>query len=104
MDYQLRVYTLASPSSAEIYRRIWEKHIISLERLGIRTHGVFCATDDRSKVIALVSYPEGADPRQLDERYMASDAFRSDMAGFDFHQIVSVEATLLTPETFSPLR
>lgn len=104
MIHQLRTYTLATPDAAVIYRQIWEKHIVSLGRLGITTHGVFAAIDEPTKVVALVSYPEGADPRQLDERYMASDDFRSDMAGFDFRSMLSVEATLLAPEPFSPLR
>jgi hypothetical protein len=35
---------------------------------------------------------------------MTSPEFTADMAGFDFDDIVEVEATLLDPTSFSPLR
>ena len=35
---------------------------------------------------------------------MACELFKADMAGFDFAWFSSVETTLLTPATFSPLQ
>lgn len=102
--YEMRVYTLKTAEAAAAYREIWIKHIESLKAFGIVTHGVFAVASDPVKVIALVSYPEGADPKADTDRYMASDLFKADMAGFDFAAFSSVEATLLIPETFSPLQ
>lgn len=104
MTYELRIYTLDSAESADLYRRIWIKHMTSLERFGIRTAGVFSVANDAAKVVALVKYPESADPDALGARYMASAEFRADMEGFDFARIVSVTTTPLLPESFSPLR
>jgi len=102
--YELRTYTLKSAKAAETYRAIWIKHIESLKAFAITTHGVFSVPSDPTKVVALVAYPEGANPAQLGGHYMASDLFKADMAGFDFSAFASVETTLLAPETFSPLR
>jgi len=102
--FELRTYTLKSIRAAEVYRAIWIKHIESLKAFGIITHGVFSVPDAMTKVIALVSYPEGSDPEEVGTRYMASDLFKADMAGFDFSDFISIEATPLAPETFSTLR
>lgn len=102
--YELRTYTLKSAKAAETYRAIWILHIESLKTLGITTHGVFTVPGEPTKVIALVAYPEWTDPNELGARYMASDLFKADMAGFDFSDFLSVETTLLAPEPFSPLR
>ncbi len=102
--YEMRVYTLKSAQAAIAYREIWIKHIESLKAFEIVTHGVFAVANDPAKVVALVSYPEGADPKAVSDRYMASDLFIADMAGFDVEGFASVEATLLIPEIFSPLQ
>ena len=102
--FELRTYTLKSTQAAEAYRAIWIKHIESLKAFGITTHGVFSLPDAPTKVIAVVAYPEGSEPTEVGGRYMASDLFKADMAGFDFSDFVSVEATLLAPEPFSTLR
>lgn len=101
--FELRTYTLTSAKAAEIYRAIWIKHIESLKAFDITTHGVFTVSDDPTKVIALVAYAEGTDPAREGGRYMASDLFKADMAGFDFSTFASVETTLLAPAPFSPL-
>ncbi|WP_315703942.1 MULTISPECIES: NIPSNAP family protein [unclassified Bradyrhizobium] len=102
--YEIRTYTLKSAEAATAYREIWTKHIESLKAFGIVTHGVFTVASDPAKVVALVNYPEGVDPKVATDRYMASEMFKADMAGFDFAWFCSVEATLLIPETFSPLQ
>jgi hypothetical protein len=102
--YEMRIYTLKSAEAATAYRDIWIKHIESLKTFGIVTHGVFTVASDPAKVVALVGYPEGVDPKAASDRYMASDLFKADMAGFDPAWFSSVETTLLTTETFSPLR
>lgn len=102
--FEIRTYTLKSAALAMAYRAIWIKHIESLQSFGITAHGVFSAPDDPLRVIALVSYAEGADPAEVTERYMASELFKADMAGFDFSDFVSVETTALIPAPFSPLR
>lgn len=93
--YEMRIYTLKSAEAAAAYREIWIKHIESLKAFGIVTHGVFAVASDPAKVVALVNYPEGVDPKAATDRYMASEMFKSDMAGFDFAWFSSVEATLL---------
>lgn len=102
--YEMRIYTLKSVEAATAYRKIWIKHIESLKAFGIVAHGVFTVASDPAKVVALVDYPEGVDPKAASDRYMASDLFKADMAGFDIAWLSCVETVLLTPETFSPLR
>lgn len=102
--YELRTYTLSSAHAAETYKAIWIKHIESLKAFGVTTHGVFTVPDAPNRIVALVAYPEGADPAEAGGRYMASDLFKADMAGFDPSGFVSVETTLLTPVPFSPLK
>ncbi|TLV19970.1 NIPSNAP family containing protein [Klebsiella indica] len=102
--FEIRTYTLKSAAAAMAYQTIWLKHIESLHHFGVTTHGVFSAPDDPRRVIALVSYEEGASAGDVTERYMASELFQADMAGFDFSDFVSVEATALLPAPFSPLK
>ncbi|MVA25034.1 NIPSNAP family protein (plasmid) [Agrobacterium vitis] len=102
--FEMRIYTLKSAEAATAYRGIWIKHIESLKATGVTTHGVFTVADDPKKVVALVNYPDGADPKEVTDRYMASDLFKEDMTGFDLAWFSSVEAIPLTPEAFSPLQ
>lgn len=103
-SYELRTYTLASAQAAELYKAIWIKHIESLKAFGVTTHGVFTIPDAPNKIVALVAYPEGVDPAEATRRYMGSDLFKADMAGFDFSNFVSAEPTRLIPAPFSPLK
>lgn len=102
--YELRTYTLKSVEAAESYRTIWIKHIESLKAFGIVTQGVFTVPDAPTRIVALVAYPEGTDPAEATARYMESDLFKADMAGFDFSDFSSVVPTLLAPTSFSPLK
>ncbi|MCM2441838.1 NIPSNAP family containing protein [Agrobacterium vitis] len=102
--YEMRIYTLKSAEAATAYRKIWIKHIESLKAVGITTHGVFTVDGDPNKIVALVNYPEGADPKEVSDRYMTSDLFKEDMTGFDPAWFSSVEAIPLAPEACSPLQ
>jgi hypothetical protein len=54
-------------------------------------------------LFALVSYEAGADAAQVTARYMSSDEFAADMAGFDMRDFTSVETVLLDPTATSPI-
>ena len=102
--FELRTYTLASPEAADAYSIVhWSRHVPSLERLGVTTHGVFREAG-AAVVVALVSMPEGADPDAVSREFLASDAFRADMAGFALRDIVGVTTRVLEAAPASPLR
>lgn len=102
--FELRIYTLKSAEAAKAYVDVWLKHVESLKTFGIVTHGVFTNPADPTKLIALVNYADGDDAQTVTDRYMASDLFKADIAAFDMADFSSVETTLLSPTTFSPLQ
>ncbi|MCV7256198.1 NIPSNAP family protein [Mycolicibacterium fluoranthenivorans] len=104
--FQLRIYTLRSPEALQRYATVhWARHLATFPKFGIVIHGVWTEPgDDANRLVALVRYPPGADPEVLTGQIMTSPEFVADMAGFDFDDIVEVEATLLDPTSFSPLR
>jgi hypothetical protein len=101
---QLRIYTLRSAPALDRYVTIhWARHIPSLAKFGVTTHGVWTQRDDGDhRLVALISYPAGADPAALTRDFMASPEFASDMEGFDPEDIVAVDAMLLEPTAFQP--
>jgi len=102
---QLRTYILRSAEAAQRYSTVhWARHLSTFAGYGVRTLGVWAerGTDAR-RVMALISYPPGADPDQLTRHIMASTEFASDMDGFDVADIVDVHTTLLDPTPFSPI-
>ena len=103
---EIREYTLATPEALEEYGSTrWSRHITSLAAQGITTHHVWTeVTDDLPRLIAVVEYPEGADPDALTERYMASPGFRADMDGFPVGGIVAVRTTRAVPAPADPSR
>ena len=102
--FELRTYTLASPEAADAYATVhWARHVPSLERFGVTTHGVFREAG-AAVVVALVSMAEGTDPDAVSRAFLASDAFRADMAGFAMSDILEVSTRLLEPAPASPLR
>jgi len=102
--YQMRIYTLADERALEEYADVcWEKHIISLGKFGIKTYGIWKERGEQVRLIALVSYPEGADPEQISRDYMGSEDFKNDMAGFDMENILSVDAMMLEAVPASPV-
>jgi hypothetical protein len=82
----------------------WPRHIPSLRAFGVTTHGIWTQLNaDAHRLVALISYPDGADPAMVTSAYMASPGFAADIDGFDVGNIVSVEELLLDPAAASPL-
>ena len=104
--YQLRIYTLRTVEALEHYATVhWTRHISSLHAFGVTTHGIWTQHDaDAHRLLALISYPDGADPTEVTTAYMASPGFAADMDGFDPSNIINVEDLLLKPSDASPLR
>jgi hypothetical protein len=103
--YQLRIYTLRTVEALEQYATVhWPRHIPSLRSFGVTTHGIWTQhATDAHRLLALISYPDGADPTEVATAYMASPGFAADMDGFDVGDIVSVEDLLLNLAAASPL-
>ena len=101
---QLRIYTLRSAEALDRYAKIhWARHIPSLAKFGVTTHGVWTQRDaNEHRLVALISYPAGADPATLTREFMASPEFAADMEGFDPDDIVAVDSMLLEPTAGQP--
>ena len=94
---QLRIYTLVDKQTAEHYfTEHWTKHIISLPKFGFEFKGVWIGnTPESENQIALVSFPDNADIKEMTERYMKSPDFIEEMAGFDRSKIINVETKIM---------
>ncbi|MFE2522325.1 NIPSNAP family protein [Streptomyces mirabilis] len=107
-QYQLRVYTLRGPQALVAYEDIWARHIPSMAKHRITTHGVWTLSaapgSEAPQLYALVSYRDAGDVQERLEAYLSSPEFRADMEGFDISQIVGVAESVLTPTADSPLR
>ncbi len=103
--FQLRIYTLRSPDALQRYATVhWARHLATFATFGITTHGVWTEQDGGAhRLVALVRYPPGVDPEEITREVMASPGFAADMAGFDFAEIIDVQAVLLDPTPFSPI-
>jgi hypothetical protein len=95
--FQLRIYTLRSAEALTQYATIhWARHVPTFAAFGITTHGIWTERDgDASRLVALISFPDSADPTTLASELMATPEFAADMAGFDPHNIIAVDAILL---------
>ena len=105
--FQLRIYTLRSAQALDRYATIhWARHIPSLATFGVTTHGVWTQRDGDGdhRLVALISYPNGADVEALTRDFMTSPEFASDMDGFDPQDIVAVDSMQLQPAPSSPVR
>ncbi|MDT2007430.1 NIPSNAP domain-containing protein [Rhodococcus opacus] len=104
--FELRTYTLRTAETLDQYANVhWPRHISSLGKHGITTHGIWTEhSDDSHRLIALVSYQPDADIEQVARDFMASAEFTSDMAGFDMQNFTSVDTVLLETTASSPLR
>ncbi|CAN5163317.1 hypothetical protein BH10PSE1_BH10PSE1_30190 [soil metagenome] len=102
--FEIRTYTLASDEALQRYASIhWTRHIASLALFGIETRHVWKQVEtDKPRLIALVKYSDGVDPREVTARYMASAEFNADMDGFPMADIVSVTSTFVTPGPADP--
>jgi hypothetical protein len=56
----------------------------------------------QTKVVALVSYLDGADIQGMTKKYMSSKEFEKDMREFDLGNIVHVDASVLQVLLCSP--
>ncbi|MET0705183.1 MAG: NIPSNAP family protein [Mycobacterium sp.] len=103
--FQLRIYTLRSADALQRYATThWARHLTTFTRFGVTTHGVWTErSDGADRLVALISYPPGANPDDLTQHIMASPEFAADMAGFDPQDIADVQSLLLDPTTYSPL-
>ena len=101
--FQLRTYHLQTEAAASAYLPRWVQHVKSLKLSGVETHAFFSTPSAPRDVIALISFGEHADPEVVTRKYMQSDAFKEDMAGFDVALIEGVETVLLVPGNGSPL-
>ena len=103
--YQLRIYTLRTAGALRDYATVhWPRHIPSLRAFGVTTHGIWTDHDpDGHRLVALIAYPDGADPGEVAAAYMASPEFAADMQGFDVSNILNVEELLIDPAAASPL-
>jgi NIPSNAP len=103
--FQLRIYTLRSPAALQRYATVhWARHLATFETFGVTTHGVW--TEQKggaNRLVALIRYPQDADPEELARRCMASPEFAADMAGFNADEIVDVQSVPLDPTSFSPI-
>ena len=104
--FQLRMYNLRSPDALQRYATVhWARHLATFKTFGITTHGVWTQRSGGAhRLVALIRYPQDADPEQLTREYMTSSDFAADMAGFDPNEIVDVQSLLLDPTPFSPIR
>ena len=104
--FQLRIYTLRSPEALQRYATVhWARHLPTFTTFGVTTHGVWTEpSDSANRLVALIRYPQGADPQQLTRDAMTSPEFAADMAGFNADdEIVDVQSVLLDPTSFSPI-
>ena len=103
--FQLRIYTLRSPEALQRYAVVhWARHLATFTTFGVTTHGVWTHRGDGANLlVALIRYPQGADPEHLARQIMSSPELADDMAGFDVDQIVNVQSLQLDPTSFSPI-
>ena len=101
---EMRTYTLASEEALEQYATVhWSRHIASLAQYGITTHHVWREVGgDEPRLIALVEYEAGADPRAVTQAYMTSAEFRADMDGFAMDGIRGVTSIFLEATSSDP--
>jgi hypothetical protein len=104
--FQLRIYTLRSAEALKQYATInWTRHIPTFQRFQVITHGIWTERGaNANRLVALISYPNGADPTELASEVMTSPEFAADMEGFDPQNIVAVDAIPLDATGSSPIQ
>ena len=65
--FQLKMYILRSPGALQRYATVrWARHLVAFETFGITTYGVWTQRSGGAhRLVALIRYPQGADPEQL---------------------------------------
>ncbi|MFB6349173.1 NIPSNAP family protein [Moraxella sp. ZJ142] len=93
--YQLRIYTLDSEQSADLYfEKVWKNHLDSLPKFGIKPLSVF-RVQGKPQVVAIVDYGDN-DPVQAEKAYMQSPDILQDFEGIvPITAVVSTETPLL---------
>jgi hypothetical protein len=63
--FQLRIYTLRSAEALRQYAAVhWDRHLATFTTFGVATHGVWTERSNGAhRLVALISYPRGADPK-----------------------------------------
>lgn len=92
----LRIYTLKNQAMADLYFNVhWKRHLISLPKYHIQVDNVQLEQvkepGNPCRVFALVHTEDAVDMETLNAKYMQSDDFKADMAGFDMTAILTVE-------------
>ncbi len=103
--FELRVYTLRTKEVLEFYKdTIYPRHLHSFPLFGVEAHSFWTAKADVApRLFALVSYMDGDDPGEVEQRYMQSAEFADDVRDFNMADIVGLETTALIPSAGSPL-
>jgi NIPSNAP len=104
--FQLRIYTLRSAEALKQYATIhWARHIPTFQGFRVTTHGIWTERGgNANRLVALISYPNDADPTELASQVMASPKFAADMEGFDPQNIVAVDSIPLDATGSSPIQ
>lgn len=89
-----RTYTLRSTEAADDYSQHWLHQEQSLTKYNVVVKAVWISRANPKQVIALLQYPVDNDPADIMDKYMNSEAFNNDMAGFDGEQIEKVETSV----------
>lgn len=89
-----RTYTLRSSEAADDYTQHWLHQEQSLAKLNVEVKAVWKSRANARQVIAMLQYQEGDNPAEVMSRYVDSEDFRIDMAGFDTEQIERVETSV----------
>lgn len=103
--YEMRVYALRSKEALDFYAAtVYPRHLENFGQFGVEAHGLWTQKDDpKLRIFVLVSYDEGADPREVAQRYIDSPEAAADAKGFDVADILEVDSTILIPSARSPL-
>ena len=96
---QVRIYTLKDTLSADAYFHThWPRHMVSLPLFDIDVNHVYLGKNHQ--VVAIVTYQDGVDIEAINQKYMASEAFRADMHGFDMSSILNVQEITIQEALF----
>lgn len=101
---EVRTYTLASMQSLERYADVhWARHIPSLAKYGITTLHIWQETlGAQPRLIAVVKYATGVDPKAATAAFMDSSEFMADMDGFPMDDILNVQSIYVKPGVKDP--
>lgn len=104
--FELRVYTLRDQQSLDFYKdQVYPRHLRSAAQFNITVRGIWTSPEEAAhRLYVLVSHPEGTDLAAVEQAYMQSPEFLSDVRGLDPSSIVDVTSVRLEATAASPLR